>query len=259
MTSSYSFRYVLEPLGRSYTVIVPDLPGSGRSEPRPDRPHTAAALAALLGDLQRVLGIEGCPVIGNSMGGYLAMHLALMRRRAFSRLVVVHSPALPDLRLRALHAVLSLPGAASVLAVLVGRSPERWVHANVHYRDETLKSREEAREYGLPLSTPAGVRSFYRYLYETLAPAEMHDFCRRLRRAPFPLPLSLVYAREDPMVPPRVGPALHALVPAAEFHWLDRSSHFAHVDSPERLLTIIEPFLAGRGAASPHDAARRVA
>ena len=31
MTSSYSFRYVLEPLGQHFTVYVPDLPGSGRS------------------------------------------------------------------------------------------------------------------------------------------------------------------------------------------------------------------------------------
>src|SRR5580704_17023600 len=32
MTSSYSWRYVIAPLGRSYTVYVPDLPGAGRSE-----------------------------------------------------------------------------------------------------------------------------------------------------------------------------------------------------------------------------------
>ena len=34
MTSSYSFRYVLEPLGERFTVHVPDLVGAGRHPPR---------------------------------------------------------------------------------------------------------------------------------------------------------------------------------------------------------------------------------
>jgi pimeloyl-ACP methyl ester carboxylesterase len=113
----------------------------------------------------------------------------------------------------------------------------------VHYRDESLKSREEAAEYGTPLSTPAGVMSFYRYLYEALAPREMAAFVERLRAGAFPTPLSLLYSTEDPMVPPRIGPQLHALVPAAAYQWIDQSSHFAHVDSPERLVPMVEPFL----------------
>src|SRR6185436_4909264 len=36
MTTSYSWRYVLEPLGRHFRLIVPDLPGCGRSEVAPE-------------------------------------------------------------------------------------------------------------------------------------------------------------------------------------------------------------------------------
>jgi len=39
-------------------------------------------------------------------------------------------------------------------------------------------------------------------------------------------------------VPPRVGRRLHELVPAAELVWLERSSHFCHVDSPEQVVEI---------------------
>ena len=38
MTSSYSFRYVLEPLGAKFTLYVPDLIGAGRS----DKPRARA-------------------------------------------------------------------------------------------------------------------------------------------------------------------------------------------------------------------------
>jgi pimeloyl-ACP methyl ester carboxylesterase len=124
----------------------------------------------------------------------------------------------------------------------------RWAHRNVHYYDETLKSLEEAREYGEPLATKDGVGSFVRYLADSLDPAEMTRFVaelerRRGRGQPFPIPLMFVYAREDPMVAPEIGPKLHSLVPGAEFRWIERSSHFAHVDSPDRIVAMTDGFL----------------
>src|SRR5258706_15370509 len=41
MWTSYSWRYVFEPLGRRFSVIAPDLPGCGRTQCVPDRPHSA--------------------------------------------------------------------------------------------------------------------------------------------------------------------------------------------------------------------------
>ena len=64
----------------------------------------------------------------------------------------------------------------------------------------------------------------------------------------FPVPLLLVYARRDPLVSPDNGPRLHALVPGAELGWIEASSHFAHVDTPEKVVARVVPFLsAGRG------------
>jgi pimeloyl-ACP methyl ester carboxylesterase len=247
MTTSYSWRYVLEPLGRSFRLIVPDLPGCGRSD-KPEVAYGAEAIAACIGELQEALGVRGCAVVGNSLGGYLCMRLALADPGAFSRLVNIHSPGVPEARLYALHGAMAVPGVARMLAWWVRRDPLRWAHANVHYHDEGLKSVEEAREYGGPLATPEGSRAFTRYLADTLAPGEMRRFVEELERRRgeglgFPVPLCLVYSRVDPMVPPRMGDRLHALVPSAEMHWLEDSSHFAHVDSPERLVPIIERFL----------------
>ena len=68
---------------------------------------------------------------------------------------------------------------------------------------------------------------------------------RRRRDAgrPFPVPLSLVYAESDPMVPPSVGRDLAALVPGAELVWLREASHFAHVDAPEAFVDVALGFL----------------
>jgi pimeloyl-ACP methyl ester carboxylesterase len=248
MTSSYSWRYVLDPLGRHYTLYVPDLPGAGRSERPLDAPYHPQALASWLGALQRELGIRGERVIGNSMGGYLCMLLALSDAGAIGRLVNVHSPGVVEPRLHALSAVLAVPGAVSVLAWWVRRQPLRWAHANVHYWDESLKSLEEAREYGGPLSTADGVLAFIKYLRETMAPRPMAEFERTLverhaRGEPFPVPMLHLYARRDPMVPPRFGEILSERS-RSPLVWLEEGSHFAHVDAVERFLPPVLEFLA---------------
>jgi pimeloyl-ACP methyl ester carboxylesterase len=247
MTTSYSWRYVAEPLSQRFRVITPDLVGCGRSD-KPDRSYAPAALASWIGELMRALGIRGCTVIGNSLGGYLCIQLALRDPDAIGRLVDIHSPGVPELRLWALHAALALPGARALIAALARRDPERWAHRNVHYFDERLKSREEAREYGAPLAGTDGARAFVRYLAETIAPRPMGALLGALERRksdgqPFPVPLLLIYARRDPMVSPRVGVRLAELIPSAELVWLEDSSHFAQVDSPEELLELALPFL----------------
>jgi pimeloyl-ACP methyl ester carboxylesterase len=246
MTSSYSWRYVIEPLGRSFTVYVPDLPGSGASD-KPDAPYAPTALAGALGDVIAALGVRGAPVIGNSLGGYLAMWLALLDPQAMSRLACIHAPGLPTPRMWALRAALeALPFAPHVIDALVRRDPRRWVHRNVHYFDETLKSREEHAEYARPLETPEGRRAFLRMLDDTLDVREMNAFERRLVDCAgrFPVPLLLLYARRDPMVPPEIGARLGTLLPTARLRWIDRGSHFMHVDAPEAFLDEVLPFLA---------------
>ena len=71
MTASYSFRYLLEALGKHYTLYIPDLIGAGRS----DKPRTTYGpddLARSVGEIMLELGIWGAPAIGNSMGGVSA-------------------------------------------------------------------------------------------------------------------------------------------------------------------------------------------
>jgi pimeloyl-ACP methyl ester carboxylesterase len=245
MTAGYSWRYAIEPLGERFTCFVPDLVGAGASEPV-DASYAPDALATFLAELQDALGIRGCAVIGNSLGGYLCMRLALQDPSAIGRLVNLHSPGVPLRRLHALKAALRLPGSGRLLRRLIHRDPERWVHHNVHYWDETLKSREETRTYAAPLASPEGVRAFGAILRDTLDPVEMARFLATLAAGPFPVPLLLVYAKQDPMVPPAVGQALRGLLPDAGFVEIAEASHFAHVDAVEAFVAAVLPFLESR-------------
>ncbi|MBS2022942.1 MAG: alpha/beta hydrolase [Deltaproteobacteria bacterium] len=244
MTTSYSWRYMLDLLGAHFTLHLPDLVGAGRSD-KPDRSYGPEELASFIGEWMRAAGVHGAPVLGNSLGGYLSMRLALQDPKAISRLVNLHSPGLPTGRMWALKVLSSLiPFKHEVVRGLVWRDPARWVHKNVHYFDESLKSRQEHTEYAAPLRTSEGVRAFSRMLFETVDVSEMSRFRERLRAlgGKFPIPLQLLYADRDPMVPPAVGDTLHALLPQAEFVRISHTSHFAHVDTPALVAEKVLPF-----------------
>ena len=121
--------------------------------------------------------------VGNSLGGYLCMRRALEDPASFARLAVIHPPVHRRARgSSALHVAMRVPGVAQVLARVVRHDPLRWAHRNVHYRDESLKSLEEAHEYGDPLASAGGARAFTRHLGESLDPRELRAFTRELAR-----------------------------------------------------------------------------
>lgn len=243
MTSSYSFRYVMEPLAQHFQVFVPDLPGAGRSD-KPLAPEFSPHnLGVFLGELQRELGLRGCAILGNSLGGFISMHLALHDPEAISRLVVNHAPGIPDMRYVALRFLLARGVVRGAFRHLVQRDVRKWIYRNVHYYDETLKSIEELDEFGAPLATPEGMECFIKMLRETMHPHGFEEFVGRLEKNSLRVPTLFVYARQDPLVPPSVGEALHRLVPGSTLTWIDSTSHFTHVDSPDRMVATVLPFL----------------
>jgi pimeloyl-ACP methyl ester carboxylesterase len=242
MTAGYSFRYLLDLLGSRYRLIIPDLPGAGASD-HPDVYLGPDVLARAIIATIDATGARGARVIGNSMGGYLCMRAALIDREAIGRLVNLHSPGVVTARMIALRWALRVLPARWLLDRLVRRNPEKWVHTHVHYFDESLKSREEHREYARPLATSEGRKAFYRHLRDALDAKQMASFARSLVD-PFPIPLLFVYAERDPMVPPSVGTKLHARLPSAQLIRLADASHFAHVDAAPRFVEAVLPFLA---------------
>ncbi len=248
MTTSYSWRYVFGDLAKKYRVIAPDLPGCGDSEKPSGARYSVETLATWIGDFQRALGIRGCCTVGNSLGGLLCMRLALDDAGAFRRLVNIHSPFFPEPKYHVLHNLLKIPGLRQGLAHVIRRDPLTWVHRNVHYYDESLKSLEEVHAYGDPLADPKGTDAFIDYLSDVIAPAAFQKISRdvaklQAEREPFPVPFLLIYARQDPLVSPKNGEKLSKVLRDAKMVWMDHTSHFAHVDTPKPIIDEVLRFM----------------
>src|SRR6185436_2935441 len=76
-SSTYSWKDVFEPLSQSFHVIAVDLKGFGFSG-KPDGDYSRRAQAILVGHLLDYLKIEKAWLCGNSMGGEIALDVALV-------------------------------------------------------------------------------------------------------------------------------------------------------------------------------------
>lgn len=121
------WRTVREGLPAEWDVRVPDLPGHGVAA-RAEATMDAAADLALAGLAGAVLGglAEPADVVGYSMGGRLALHLAVTRPQAVRRVVMVSgSPGLRTAPERAARRALDAERAAALQADLPG-FVEQW-------------------------------------------------------------------------------------------------------------------------------------
>lgn len=91
MASNMGFwRYNVPALAEHYRVIALDLPGYGRSGRRADHAYTLTSYARAIDDLVAELGLDPITLVGQSMGGQIAMVTALQHPASIARLVLVN-------------------------------------------------------------------------------------------------------------------------------------------------------------------------
>jgi 4,5:9,10-diseco-3-hydroxy-5,9,17-trioxoandrosta-1(10),2-diene-4-oate hydrolase len=88
-TGASNFIRNIPVLARHFRLIVPDLPGYGRSTKGIDRADPFGDLADAMLGLLDALGIDKVHALGNSLGGACALRLSLERQERIERLVLL--------------------------------------------------------------------------------------------------------------------------------------------------------------------------
>lgn len=94
-SSGDDWAFQRDDFSRGYTLILPDLRGSGRSS-KPPGPYAITQFAADLWALMDALGIEYTNILGFSLGGSVALEMALERPARVQRMILCN--ALADYR-----------------------------------------------------------------------------------------------------------------------------------------------------------------
>jgi 3-oxoadipate enol-lactonase len=201
---------------RPRRVLVLDNRGTGQSDkPRP--PYRMAEMADDVIAAMDAAGMRRAVIVGISMGGMIAQHVALRHPSRVDGLVLLATtPGLPHGRLprvRALATLLSLPlfgsrGALTQLARIL-LTKEHVPEARTLMQDWPAALREE------PMPPLAFLGQFAAIL--------LHSTGFRLHR--IDAPAIVVGAAEDVLVPPACSKSLAARIPHAELELLERAAH----------------------------------
>ena len=242
--SSATWRDVGPTLAKDYTVIAPDLLGHGASD-KPRHDYSLGAFASGLRDLMVALRIDRATLVGQSLGGGIAMQFAYQHPERCERLVLVNSGGLgPDVSwiLRAL----TLPGSEYVMPVLfpsfvrdAGDAIRRKLGS---FGLRAPHVEEEWRGYA-SLTDPDTRQAFIKTLRAVIdlggQSVSAHD---RLYLAEL-LPTLIVWGEKDHIIPVSHAHAAHEAMPGSELVLFEHSGHFPHVEEPQRFAEVLIDFL----------------
>ncbi|MFB6271368.1 MAG: 2-succinyl-6-hydroxy-2,4-cyclohexadiene-1-carboxylate synthase [Salinibacter sp.] len=96
MGASADWAPIAESLSGEYHCLTVDLPGHGESLDQPEEMYSVAGAADAVADVLDAEAVSACPLIGYSMGGRVALSLALRHPDRVDRLVL--ESASPGLR-----------------------------------------------------------------------------------------------------------------------------------------------------------------
>ena len=239
-----SFLPTVAALADHHRVIAMDLPGFGDSD-KPlaaayDAPYFARAVEALLDEL----GIKRAHLIGNSMGGRVAIEMGLLRAERTEKIALL-SPALAWLRNRRwrwlLRAPLPMLGLIQpaprmitepIVRNLVPGGKDGWSAAGV---DEFLRS----------YLTPRGRVAFYeaaRKIYLDEPHGEQGFWTRLAEMSPQTL---FIWGRRDQIAPIGFMKHVERVLPAARHLELD-CGHVPQLEAPKETHDAIREFFAAR-------------
>lgn len=231
-----------EALSRDFRVLVPDMPGYGRSSKHVDHSDPFGYLADTIRAVLDELGIGTAHLVGNSYGGAAALRLALDTPQRVGKLVLMGPGGIGTTR------GLPTDGLKSLLSYYGDEGPSReklaafirtyLVYDGTAVPDELIDVRYQASidpevVASPPLRRPSGLRTLWRM-----------DLTRDKRLRRLATPTLVLWGRDDKVNRPTGGPMLLNLMPNAELVMTSHTGHWMQWERAELFNELVTEFLS---------------
>jgi pimeloyl-ACP methyl ester carboxylesterase/putative sterol carrier protein len=248
--TSTSFLPLMWDLARDYRVISVDLPGFGESG-KPVRPLHAAYFARWAVAFLDALAIDRAYLIGNSMGGRVALEVALRHPERAIRLGLL-TPSLAWRRFRI------AAGLVRILRPELAVLPIPMLHALVLQSIRTMFARPDRLP---PAAMNGAADEFVRYFRTTRGRIAFFSAAREIyledphgrrgfwnRLSKLEVPSLFVFGKQDRLVSHRFQRYVQRSVPHATCELLDDCGHVPQFELPERTNALVRAFFAAANA-----------
>jgi pimeloyl-ACP methyl ester carboxylesterase len=248
------WRFNLDHFAARHRVFAPDLPGFGRSDKPASARYGIPYFARTIDRYMANRRLRGATVVGTSMGGRVALELALAYPARVGRLVVVNSLGLGRPRIQPYYPMMLMPRLGETL--LQGmRHGLRWAPSPVirslaarftgahgdlaeTMSDEYLDDlREMYAAEGYPAAYLASVRSIANprsYLGGL-------DVSHRLER--IKAPVLFIWGANDPLFPLEQATRAHKLLKGSTLAVIQGAGHTPQAEKPDQFNRHLAAFL----------------
>jgi 4,5:9,10-diseco-3-hydroxy-5,9,17-trioxoandrosta-1(10),2-diene-4-oate hydrolase len=235
----------IDALAQHFRVIVPDMPGYGRSVKGVDQDDPFGYLADMIRGLLDELGVDTAHLIGNSYGGAGALRLALDTPHRVGKLVLMGPGGIGTTR------GVPTAGLKSLLSYYGGDGPSRdkletfirtyLVYDGASVPDDLIDLRYQASidpdvVANPPLRRPSGptaLRTLWRM-----------DLTRDSRLKKLPTPTLVLWGRDDKVNRPAGGWMLLNLMPNAELVMTSHTGHWMQWERADLFNQLVTEFLS---------------
>jgi pimeloyl-ACP methyl ester carboxylesterase len=237
---------VVPPLAQRFTVLAVDLPGHGDSAKPVDGDYSLGAFASIIRDLMTALGRDRGTVVGQSLGGGVAMQFAYQFPSRCERLVLVGSGGLGR-EVSPLLRVLAFPGTEFLYPVVfnsVLRDTGRGVLGGFRrigfrpspYVEQIWQSYESLTD---PDTRAAFARTLRSVVDASGQRVSAHDRLPLARD----IPTLIVWGADDAIIPSRHADDAAATLPHCRVEIFERVGHFPHCEDPDRFVSVLTDFM----------------
>lgn len=232
-------------LSAEHRVLVPDLPGYGRSA-RPTS-YDSATLANTIAAFMDAVDAPKATVVGHDWGGGVAFRLALDHPDKVERLAVINSPFRKlDLR-RGWHMLFfNLPGIPEVVLTASG---DRWVDLILRAgaANKEAFDADAIAEYHKAYRSLERKRSafaYYRTVTRRIIAGKLPGRARPSgRRGSIDMPTLVIWGEKDPALPLWLAEAILKDIPQAKLVTIPDAGHFVPEERPERVAELLKEFI----------------
>jgi pimeloyl-ACP methyl ester carboxylesterase len=240
-TGELAWERIIPALAKRYHVYAPDLLGFGASDKPTVRYSPQLHVNQLLAFMDS-LCLDRALLMGNSVGGYLALKCALdnpdrvpgvctIASSTIAMAMGVNGPITPGLAM-----MRDFNGTAEAIRAFMAEV--------THYPENISDDAVEQRLANANNLEVIAANDLFQTYWQAVSkdPKEWQRFALMHRLPGSHMPMTMIWGENDRFAPVDLGRRLEKLLPDVRFHYLNNAGHTAQLDQPERIAEIATEF-----------------
>jgi pimeloyl-ACP methyl ester carboxylesterase len=226
MGTTYDWRFNIPELGKHFAVKAFDLPGFGYSDKPLDFTYSSEGYADFVKAYLDECSIKKAVLVGNSMGGQIALKTCLKYSDRVSALILIDSGGYPGSVHLLLFRLLKIQIVGTVMMSLITRSAVGCVLKNDILCDDSLVTDETINHYYNVYKT-ANARKIPPVVVRNMIKDERYIYSKWNE---IKCPTLVIWGAQDKVIPPAYAELFKEELPTAKLMIVEDAGHMPHVD-----------------------------